>query len=155
MVSMGTLFSNLLNWIIGFVFSVPLFIIQIIGSFFPDCYDLGINDFSTSVTNEMAQIIKFFWPFLQYVPWSDLWNLFSAIILYIFVRMGWNNRDSVINFMMHFWKSVVAFFIVATLLTIFSSLDWASHTAFTEVFGSSATSSISGGGMGGGGGGSW
>jgi len=153
---MTTLFSSLLSWLVSFALFVPFQFLNLIGHLFPSCSSFGIVSFSNSVRDAAVSWMLFLYPVLQYVPWSFVWNFVSAIFLYIFVSYLLRNLPKIIGFVMQFWWIIVIFYVVAGAISIFIGYDWMQSEAFTEVFGSSPTTTGEvGGGFGGGGGGGW
>jgi len=152
----GTLFSSVLSWVVQFLLFLPSQILVLIGNFLPNCDDLGVVMFTADVLNTVAQMIRFAWPILQFLPWETLWGLVSATILYFAFWWFVDNMPLIVNFVSRWWMVIVALFLILPLLNFFLSDDWMDSSVFTEVFGESPTSTgVSGGGFGGGGGGSW
>jgi len=153
---MNTLFASLLSWIVQFVLFVPFQFLKLAGLLFPPCSSIGFFGFTTSVTNSMVNWILFLWPVIKYIPWTFVWNFVSAVFLFIFFRFVWKNLPKLLEFVMSFWWVIVIFYVVAGLISVFTGYGWMDSPVFSEVFGSSPTTTGSvGGGFGGGGGGSW
>jgi len=149
------LFSNLLVWLVSFVLYVPFTFLRLVSGLMPLCSNFGITSFTSDVSLSAVNWIRFYWPFLQYIPWVFVWNFFSAVLLYIFFKWLWNHLPKFIGLVMNFWWIFVIFYTLAFAINFFIDYDWTESTAFTEVFGDSPTSTGSGMGGGGGGGGSW
>jgi len=153
---MSTMFSQLLSWLVQFALFTPFQIFRLVGLLFPTCSDIGIVGFTVAVQNAAVGWLLFFYPVLQYVPWTFLWNFLSAVFLYIFVSFLIRNFPKIMQFVMSFWWVIVIFYVLGGLISIFTSNSWMESEAFSEVFGSSPTTTGEvGGGFGGGGGGSW
>lgn len=153
---MTTLFANLLTWIVQFALFVPFQILRLIGTLLPPCSSFGLVSFSAAVLNSAFNWIRFTWPVLQYVPWSFLWNLLAAYLLYNFFKWLWVSLPRIMHFVQGFWWMIVVFYVVAGFISVFLGDGWRTHSAFTEVFGTAPTSTgFVNGGAGGGGGGSW
>ena len=150
----NTLFLNLLTWLVQFVLFVPFQFLKLASFLMPPCSQFGITSFSQDVSLSLVNWIRFLWPVIQFVPWVFVWNFVSCVILYVFFRWLWAHLPKFISLVMNFWWIFVIFFVLAGVINIFTSYNWTSNTAFTQVFGSSATGT-SGAGFGGGGGGSW
>jgi len=153
----GTLFSSVLSWIIQFVLFIPAQLLILIGQFLPNCTNLGVVMFSNDVLNTVAQMIRFAWPVLQFLPWSTIWGIVSATLLYFGFWWFWTHMPQIFEFVGRWWWVIVILFILLPIVNFFLGSDWMDSSAFTEVFGENPTSTggVSGGGFGGGGGGSW
>jgi len=153
---MSTMFSSLLSWLVNFALFVPFQVLHLVGLAFPNCQDFGVFSFTTAVTNAAIGWMLFLYPILRFVPWTFVWNFLSAVFLYIFVTFLLRNFPKVWGFVLQFWWVIVIFYVLAGAISFFTGYDWMSSDAFTQVFGSSPTTTGSvGGGFGGGGGGSW
>lgn len=153
---MSSLFSSLLSWLISGLLLPLTAILRLIGLLLPSCSSLGISNFSGEVLNSLAQWLRFGWPFLQFIPWVDLWNLISAVLLYGFFKFLWGHRHMVASLGPRFVTIVLVFYVLAAFVTFFVGNAWMDSPVFTEVFGDSPTSTGEvGDGFGGGGGGSW
>jgi len=152
---MTTLFSSLLSWLVSLVLFVPALILKFVGLLLPACTSLGLVTFTNTILSNVGQFIRLLWPLIKFLPWAGLWNLVSAIILYFFFKWVWTMLPSLMKLGLSFWW-VLALVLLLGFANWLISGDWASSSVFTDVFGSSATSTgFSGGGGGGGGGGSW
>lgn len=153
---MSTMFSTLLSWIVGFALFVPMTLLRLVGLLFPTCAEFGITTFANSVSTSAANWILFLYPVLKFVPWTFVWNFLSAVFLYIFVSFLIRNLPRLLPFVLQFWWVIVLLYVVAGAINVFTTFNWMSSSAFTEVFGNAPTTTGSvGGGFGGGGGGGW
>lgn len=153
---MSTLFSSLLSWIVQFALFVPFQLLKLAGLLFPTCASMGLTAIPVAAMNSAADWVLFGYPVLRYAPWSDLFNLVSATLLYIFFKWLMNNFQRIMQFVISFWWIIAIFYVVAAFISIFVGNDWMGSSVFTEVFGSGPNASGTvGGGFGGGGGGSW
>jgi len=153
---MSDIFGHLLSWLIQFVLFVPFQILRLAGLLFPSCSSLGIVQLSQSVIDNLVQLIRFLWPVIKYIPWTFLWNILSAFLLYLFFKWLWKLWPRIASLGFTFWIVFTIFYGLGYVISFFTG-DWADSPVFTEVFGESpsSTSGWSGGGFGGGGGGGW
>jgi hypothetical protein len=153
---MDDIFGNLLSWAVQFVLFVPFQILKLVGLLMPLCSTLGIIQVSQEALTGLGNWIRFFWPVLQYLPWSFIWNYIAAIILYLLFKWVWGHLPQMIALGFKFWIVVVILYVVALAVSMFTSVSYQDAPVFTDVFGASST--VNGavdGGAGGGGGGSW
>lgn len=152
----NTLFANILNYIVSFVFFIPIQILKLIGAFLPTCSQLGIVTFSNNALNDAIQWMRFAWPVLQFLPWDVIWGLVSAELLLLIFFYLLDHLPMIMNFIGKWWWLLLALFLFGGIITTFIGNDWRSSPAFTDIFGTAPTSTgFAGGGFGGGGGGSW
>lgn len=157
--NMSAIFLSVLSWCVSMVLYTPFQILRLAGTQLPPCASWGIVTFSTAVMTSAFNWIRFFWPILQFVPWSFVWNYLSAVILFIFFRWMWGHLPWLISFVFKYWWAVVIFFVIGGVISYFIGSTWTTNNVFTQIFSSSATSTnvngAIGGGFGGGGGGSF
>jgi len=154
--TLSTMFSNLLAWIVQFLLFVPLQLLKLVSYLMPPCAQFAPTAFAAGVSTAAVNWIRFLWPVIQYVPWVFVWNYLSAVILFFFFKMLWDNLPKLFGLIMNFWWIIVVFYVLGGIISIFTSNSWMSSNAFGQVFGTSPTSTGStAGGLGGGGGGSW
>jgi len=153
---MSTLFSTLLAWIVQFALFVPFQFLKLAGLLFPTCSSLGLTALPVAAMTAAADWVLFAYPVIKYLPWTFIWNLASAILLYIFFRFVIGIFPRIAQFVLNFWWIIVIFYVLGGVISIFTSSAWMDSEVFSEVFGETPTSSgFSGGGFGGGGGGGW
>lgn len=153
---MSTLFSSLLAWVVQFVLFVPFTLLKLVGLLLPPCSSIGFVSFGQDVLVSAAQWIRFAWPVIGSFPWVGVWNLVAAMVLYFLFKFLWKLLPRLMQLGTTFWIIVFAVYLLSSVVSFITGMDWASSPVFTEVFGDSATSSgFSGGGGAGGGGGSW
>lgn len=152
---MSTMFASMLAWLIGGLLLPLTAILRLVGLLLPACSTLGVLSVPDEVLNSLAQWIRFLWPFLQFIPWSDLWNLVAAILLYGFFKFVWGHRSMVLSLGPKFIVIVICIYVIAAFITIFTGSAWMDSPVFTEIFGESPTSTGEVGGLGGGGGSTW
>jgi len=152
---MTSTFGYVLGFLVKLVLFVPFSILRAAGLLFPTCASLGFVGFTQEVLVNMANWIRFYWPVLQFLPWNHIWNLLSAIILYLLFKWLWSLLPSLMSLGWKIWLAVAVLFMIAGVVNIFTDLSYQDSTAFTEAFGPNASSTFEGGGFGGGGGGSW
>lgn len=158
---MDSIFTHVLQWLIGFLLFVPYTVLNLIGLLLPSCSSLSIiGTWNDAVTNA-GNLMLLMWPVLKWFPWTSIWNLVSAMILYAIVRpimKGWTKPEVLIHLGWKVWSMIVILYVVSAFVSIFTGFDWQTDPAFLEVFGSASSvqSGVgSGMGSGGGGGGSW
>jgi len=153
---MSDLFTSLISWIVSFAFYVPFQILRLIGLLFPSCTALGFTQIANGTIQHAVNWIRFYWPIIQYVPWAFVWNILSAVFLYVFVRWLTLQFHNIASFVLRFWWIIAIFYTLGGAVDFFLSYNWMDSTVFSEVFGDTPTTTgFSGGGGGGGGGSSW
>jgi len=152
----NTLFGSLLVWLVQFILYVPFTVLRLVSALLPPCSTFGATALPVAVSTSMVNWVRFYWPIIQYIPWVFVWNFVSAVLLYVFFKWLWSYLPRFIGLVMSFWWIFAIFYVVAWSLNTFLDDSWKDSTAFTEVFGTGATSTgSSGSGFGGGAGGSW
>jgi len=152
----NTLFGNVLNYIIGFVFFIPVTILRLIGLLLPTCDQLGLVTFSNNAINDSIQWMRFAWPVLQWLPWDVIWGLVSAELLLLIFFYIFDHLPMIMNFVGRWWWLILILFLFGGIISSFLGNDWRTNDIFTDVFDTAPTSTgFGGGGYGGGGGGGW
>lgn len=158
---MDSIFTNVLQFLIGFLLFVPYTALNLVGLLLPSCSSLSIIGSWNEAVIGFGNMILVLWPILKWVPWEGVWNLISAMILYELVRpilVGWTKPEVMIHLGWPVWAFIAILYVVSASISLFTGFDFLDSPAFTEVFGtaSSVNSGVgSGFGGGGGGGGSW
>lgn len=152
---LNTLFASILQYIITFLFFIPIQILRLIGLLLPSCDQLGVVMFTNDAINGAIQWIRFAWPILQFLPWDVIWGLVSAEILLLVFLYFLDHLPMLFAFVGRWWMVILVLFLLGGIISFFIGNDWRGNEVFTDTFGESPTSTYSGGGAGGGGGGSW
>jgi hypothetical protein len=152
--TLESLFSSLLSWLIGFLLGAPILILKLLGGLMPPCSEMGWTALPSSVVQSMTNMARFLWPLLQFVPWTFVWNYLSAWILFLFFMWLVKNIMKLLSLGLTFWIVVAIIWVVLGSVNWLIGTSWQDSSVFQDVFGTSATGTVGGGG-GGGGGGSW
>jgi hypothetical protein len=108
-----TIFSTILGWVIGGLLLPFTAILRLVGLLLPPCSSLGIVKFADSVVNMMAQIIRFGWPLLKFLPWATLWGMISVFLLYWFFLFLWRLLPTLLKIGPGVWGIILAVYVVS------------------------------------------
>lgn len=154
---MSDMISHFLEYLLAFVFYVPKTALRFVGSLLPDCGSFGVTAFTSDVSQSMVNWLRFWWPILQYVPWTFFWSFFAVIILYQIFKWAWGHVPAILSFVADAWWIIISLYVISFAYNLWTDSEWLEHAVWESAFGTSGitSSTVEGGGFGGGGGGSW
>lgn len=152
---MGSMLTNAA----GVMIWLPFKIISLIGLLFPTCASFEYTSIiGVEGINNATSLIMWASPVLRLIPWTGIWTLASAYILYAMIRFIWLHTKWLLPVFIELWWIILIIFVVMTVVSWFTSSDWGHHSMIEQMMGAPATTTIeygSGQGLGGGGGSGW